>query len=56
MYEACGKQNGGYAGYSQVGTDVPLANAEAMLGAFFRLRNSAPSTAGSIEGTSKSAT
>ena len=56
MYEAFGKRNGGYIGYGQVGTDVPLANAEAMLGAFFRLRYAAPSPAGSIEGTSKSAT
>jgi hypothetical protein len=56
MYEAFGKRNGGYIGYGQVGTDVPLANAEAMLGAFFRLRYAAPSTGGSIEGRSKSAT
>ena len=50
LYEAFGKHNGGYVGYGQVGTDVPLDNAEAMLASFFRLRYPAP--AGSIEQTS----
>lgn len=42
LYDAFGRHNGGYIGYGQVGTDVPLANAEAMLAAFFRLRYAAP--------------
>jgi uroporphyrinogen-III decarboxylase len=56
LYDAFGRHNGGYIGYGQVGTDVPLANAEAMLAAFYRLRYAGPSTAGSIQGTSRSAT
>jgi uroporphyrinogen decarboxylase len=31
MFNAFGQHNGGYIGYGQVGPDVPLANAEAML-------------------------
>lgn len=38
MYRAFGRFQGGYIGYGQVGTDVPLENAEAMLGALYRLR------------------
>ncbi|MHB1415192.1 MAG: uroporphyrinogen decarboxylase family protein [Chloroflexota bacterium] len=38
MFDAFGKFCGGYVGYGQIGTDVPLANAEAMLAAFARLR------------------
>lgn len=38
MYDAFGRFNGGYVGYGQVGTDVSLANAEAMLQAFSRMR------------------
>jgi uroporphyrinogen decarboxylase len=37
MYDAFGASGGGYIGYGQVGTDVPLANAEAMLAVFSRL-------------------
>ncbi len=40
LFKAFGQQHGGYVGYGQVGTDVPLANAEAMLQAFSRLRYS----------------
>ncbi|HXZ43561.1 MAG TPA: hypothetical protein VEH53_01940 [archaeon] len=49
LYNAFGQHNGGYIGYGQVGTDVPLANAEAMLAAFFQLRYrpaSGPTTMG----------
>ncbi len=38
LHDAFGRQNGGYVGYGQVGLDVPLANAEAMLSTFARLR------------------
>ncbi len=38
LYRAFGQKGGGYIGYGQVGTDVPLANAEAMLTAFSQLR------------------
>ena len=38
LYRAFGQYGGGYVGYGQVGTDVPLSNAEAMLTAFFQLR------------------
>jgi hypothetical protein len=38
LFEAFGQRRGGYIGYGQVGTDVSLANAEAMLAAFARLR------------------
>ncbi len=38
LYNAFGRSNGGYIGYGQVGTDVPLENAEAMLATFSRLR------------------
>ncbi|MHB1134700.1 MAG: uroporphyrinogen decarboxylase family protein [Chloroflexota bacterium] len=31
MFDAFGRNGGGYIGYGQVGTDVPLANVEAML-------------------------
>ncbi|MHB1007133.1 MAG: uroporphyrinogen decarboxylase family protein [Chloroflexota bacterium] len=31
MFDAFGHHNGGYVGYGQVGTDVPIANVEAML-------------------------
>ncbi len=41
LYDAFGKKGGGYVGYGQVGTDVPLANAEAMLTTFDRLRYAA---------------
>ena len=34
---AFGAENGGYIGYGQINTDVPLQNAEAMLVAFSRL-------------------
>jgi uroporphyrinogen decarboxylase len=37
MYRAFGTSGGGYVGYGQVGTDVPLSNTEAMLAAFSRL-------------------
>ncbi|HSB69990.1 MAG TPA: uroporphyrinogen decarboxylase family protein [Candidatus Methylomirabilis sp.] len=43
LYDAFGRSGGGYVGYGQVNTDVPLENAEAMLAAFSRLRY-APST------------
>ncbi|HSC72458.1 MAG TPA: uroporphyrinogen decarboxylase family protein, partial [Candidatus Methylomirabilis sp.] len=43
LYGAFGRSGGGYVGYGQVNTDVPLENAEAMLAAFSRLRY-APST------------
>ena len=32
-----GRTGGGYIGYGQINTDVPLENAEAMLSAFARL-------------------
>lgn len=35
MYDAFGRFNGGYVGYGQINTDVPLANAEAMLRKFY---------------------
>ncbi len=38
LYNAFGRGNGGYIGYGQIGTDVPLANAEAMLSTFYQLR------------------
>jgi hypothetical protein len=38
LHAAFGTRGGGYVGYGQVGTDVPLANAEAMLAAFSRMR------------------
>jgi len=38
LYAAFGTHGGGYIGYGQINTDVPLANAEAMLTAFSRLR------------------
>ncbi|MFB3818084.1 MAG: hypothetical protein ACE147_10510 [Candidatus Methylomirabilales bacterium] len=38
LFAAFGRRQGGYVGYGQVGTDVPLANAEAMLAAFSRLK------------------
>jgi hypothetical protein len=38
LFTAFGERQGGYIGYGQVGTDVPLRNAEAMLAAFARLR------------------
>jgi hypothetical protein len=40
LFKAFGQRNGGYVGYGQVGLDVPLANAEAMLQAFSRLQYS----------------
>ena len=36
-YEAFGRPEGGYIGYGQIGPDVPLANAEAMLRTFSTL-------------------
>jgi uroporphyrinogen decarboxylase len=36
LYAAFGKKNGGYIGYGQINTDVPVENAEAMLAAFSR--------------------
>ena len=36
-YEAFGRPNGGYISYGQIGPDVPLANAEAMLRTFTTL-------------------
>ena len=36
-YEAFGRPDGGYIGYGQIGPDVPLANAEAMLRTFSTL-------------------
>jgi hypothetical protein len=38
LYSAFGTKNGGYIGYGQINTDVPLANAEAMLVGFAGLR------------------
>lgn len=38
MFDAFGRHNGGYIGYGQIGTDVPLANAEAMLAKMASLR------------------
>jgi len=38
LYAAFGRHNGGYIGYGQINTDVPLENAEAMLAAFARLQ------------------
>jgi uroporphyrinogen-III decarboxylase len=38
LFAAFGQRGGGYVGYGQVGTDVPLPNAEAMLDAFSRLK------------------
>jgi uroporphyrinogen-III decarboxylase len=40
LYDAFGRKNGGYIGYGQINTDVPLENAEAMLTAFSRLQYS----------------
>ena len=40
--------DGGYIGYGQVGTDVPLANAEAMLAAFAGIRFPAGGATASI--------
>jgi uroporphyrinogen decarboxylase len=37
LYNAFGTKNGGYIGYGQINTDVPIENAEAMLVAFARL-------------------
>ncbi|MCX5735763.1 MAG: hypothetical protein NTW68_15770, partial [candidate division NC10 bacterium] len=37
LYNAFGTKNGGYIGYGQINTDVPIANAEAMLTVFSRL-------------------
>lgn len=37
-FETFGRYDGGWVGYGQIGTDVPLANAEAMLATFFKLR------------------
>lgn len=37
MFRAFGTSGGGYVGYGQVGTDVPLKNAETMLAAFYGL-------------------
>jgi uroporphyrinogen-III decarboxylase len=37
-YQALGRPSGGYIGYGQIGPDVPLANAEAMLRTFTTLR------------------
>ncbi len=42
LYRAFGRPGGGYIGYGQVGTDVPLANADAMLTAFSELRYARP--------------
>jgi hypothetical protein len=36
LYNAFGTKNGGYIGYGQINTDVPIENAEAMLTAFAR--------------------
>ncbi|MDP3063679.1 MAG: uroporphyrinogen decarboxylase family protein [Chloroflexota bacterium] len=38
MFRAFGGFNGGYVGYGSVGTDVPLENIQAMLGAFAACR------------------
>jgi len=38
LYNAFGRSGGGYVGYGQIGTDVPLANGESMLAAFNGLR------------------
>ena len=38
LFAAFGQRNGGYVGYGQVGTDVSLANGEAMLKTFFGFR------------------
>jgi len=38
LYAAFGSSKGGYIGYGQINTDVPLENAEAMLVAFSRLQ------------------
>ncbi len=37
MFDAFGRHNGGYIGYGQIGADVPLANAEAMLRTIYSL-------------------
>lgn len=37
LFAAFGGNRGGYVGYGQIGTDVPLENAEAMLAAFAEL-------------------
>ena len=37
LYNAFGTKNGGYIGYGQINTDVPIENAEAMLTVFSRL-------------------
>jgi hypothetical protein len=41
LYAAFGAKSGGYIGYGQINTDVPLENAEAMLVAFSRLTHAA---------------
>jgi hypothetical protein len=38
LYNAFGRFHGGYIGYGQINTDVPLENAQVMLAAFSRLR------------------
>jgi hypothetical protein len=40
LYRAFGSERGGYIGYGQINTDVPIENAEAMLVAFAGLRSS----------------
>jgi uroporphyrinogen decarboxylase len=42
LFQAFGTAGGGYVGYGQVGTDVSLENAEAMLAAFSKLVYRAP--------------
>ncbi len=39
LHAAFSRASGGYIGYGQINTDVPLENAEAMLTAFARLQH-----------------
>jgi hypothetical protein len=41
LHAAFGTKTGGYIGYGQINTDVPLQNAEAMLVAFSNLSRTA---------------
>ena len=45
LYQAFGTKSGGYIGYGQINTDVPIENAEAMLTAFSKLAYPAASEA-----------
>jgi len=50
LYNAFGTKNGGYIGYGQINTAVPIENAEAMLVAFARLTYPAAGKAPAREG------